>query len=159
MELIPPLNYLENRRRDSRIIHEDPSTSKHYLAQLKGTGPIENVPIDKLSSVCGPDEKMEQKLVFENCGQFCPRLNFYDINMRRFIAQKYGVQIPSLTEKWRELCWHCFAKTELKKCAKCSIAQYCGRECQREDWKIHKVLHDELLVNFERFRSVYICTF
>ena len=133
-----------------------PRLSNHSRrSKHKGSAPIENIPLLKL----GQDEKMEQKLVFEICNRFCPRLNLYDINMRKFIAAKYGVQIPSLTQKWSELCWRCFAKTELKKCVKCSVAQYCGKDCQRGDWKIHKVLHDELLEDFERFRSVYICTF
>ena len=29
-------------------------------------------------------------------------------------------------------------KSQLKKCTGCGVAEYCGRECQREDWKAHK---------------------
>ena len=167
MQANSPSNTLAGRQQKTRILHEDPSTSRRflgpkpsYLGQFKGYAPPENIPLKHLSSVCGPDEKMEQKLVFETCGQFCPRLNLYDINMRKFIALKYGLQIPSLTQKWSKLCWHCFAsKEELKKCTKCLVAQYCGKDCQRNDWKIHKVLHDELYEDYVRFRSVYICTF
>ena len=131
-----------------------PRLSNHSRrSKHKGSAPIENIPLLKL----GQDEKMEQKLVFEICNRFCPRLNLYDINMRKFIAAKYGVQIPSLTQKWSELCWFCFTKTELKKCVKCScsVAQYCGKNCQRGDWKIHKVLHDDDEVLKDCFRKLW----
>jgi hypothetical protein len=35
-------------------------------------------------------------------------------------------------------CAHCKAVGKLKKCAKCSNAFYCNKECQRADWKRHK---------------------
>ena len=46
-------------------------------------------------------------------------------------------------KKWSKLCWNCFKPFEdLKKCAKCKIAVYCGKKCQAQDWKTHKIRHD-----------------
>ena len=42
-------------------------------------------------------------------------------------------------------CHHCLKKegdVKFKKCGGCRIeAFYCGRDCQKEDWKLHKLLH------------------
>lgn len=36
-------------------------------------------------------------------------------------------------------CTHCEkAPANLKTCAKCKVAQYCDRDCQKADWKAHK---------------------
>ncbi len=52
-------------------------------------------------------------------------------------------------------------QTELKKCSGCRVASYCGRQCQRLDWRLrHRALHGEaerqveehLLMLFDRGR-------
>ena len=40
-------------------------------------------------------------------------------------------------------CWYCgrgedALPTKLQKCGRCGLAEYCNRECQRGDWKLHK---------------------
>lgn len=36
-------------------------------------------------------------------------------------------------------CWECGNKEKtLKKCTKCKLAKYCGKECQHAHWKTHK---------------------
>ena len=66
----------------------------------------------------------------------------FDVHMRKFIKEKYGVEIKSLANKWIKLCWNCFAATEeLWMCSKCKTARYCGKSCQAQDWKVHKILH------------------
>lgn len=37
-------------------------------------------------------------------------------------------------------CGNCKKWTETKRCASCSVAAYCGVECQKRDWKAHKKL-------------------
>ena len=67
----------------------------------------------------------------------------YDTQMRNFIKKEYGIEIENLAKKWSRLCWNCFAEVEnLKKCAKCRTARYCGKDCQVQDWKkVHKIGH------------------
>ena len=91
--------------------------------------------------VNGKDEKLEQYLMVNTGYNYVNKL-LYDKLMRKFIKEKYGVEIESLANKWIKLCWNCFAATEeLRKCPKCKVARYCGEDCQKQDWKIHKILH------------------
>ena len=70
---------------------------------------------------------------------------FYDLEMRKFIKENYGVEIENPVKKWGKLCWNCYAAVaDLKKCpkcAKCRIARYCGKDCQDQDWKFHEIIH------------------
>ena len=39
-------------------------------------------------------------------------------------------------------CWKKEGAVKLKKCGGCRMkALYCGRNCQTEDWKLHKLFH------------------
>ena len=103
---------------------------------------VEDIDGDKLRLVLGPDDKMEQKLAFDSSCVLYARELLYDINMRKFIKEKYGVEIVSLAEKWSKLCWNCSAVLESSKlCSDCKIACYCGKPCQKSDWKVHRELH------------------
>ncbi|XP_026276432.1 histone-lysine N-methyltransferase SMYD3 isoform X2 [Frankliniella occidentalis] len=37
-----------------------------------------------------------------------------------------------------ERCDHCFERTKLSQCSGCKYVYYCGRECQKASWPIHK---------------------
>ena len=47
-------------------------------------------------------------------------------------------------QMWRNSCMHCKKEKtatnpiQLKSCANCLVARYCGPDCQRADWKQHK---------------------
>ena len=45
-------------------------------------------------------------------------------------------------------CWACdqvsHDPASLKTCTECKVAKYCNRDCQRQEWKIHKLLHKEI---------------
>ena len=72
-----------------------------------------------------------------------PGCMLYDKLMRGHIKRQYGVEVTSIEEEMREVCWGCGEKDKtLNRCAKCGVAQYCGRECQQRDWDfIHKRIH------------------
>ena len=118
---------------------EDPGTSKF---PIKETEPSP-VGLKNERLVFGPDEKMEQNIAM-GILHAPTTLELYDVKMRKFIREKYGVEIESLPLKWSKLCWNCFAKPEedeLWKCARCRVAKYCSKDCQAQDWKVHKLLH------------------
>ena len=97
--------------------------------------------------VFGKDEKMEQINVWFSARFWFCNGTVFDIHMRKFIKEKYGVAIDSLANKWVKLCWNCYAATEeLKKCSQCKIARYCGKNCQVQDWKVHKILHKNFVL-------------
>ena len=37
----------------------------------------------------------------------------------------------------QKVCFVCLQPSRLK-CSRCDAVQYCGRECQKKDWKVHK---------------------
>ena len=102
-------------------------------------------------------QNVEKFLVFNLA--FCdlnPTVKMYDILMQNFIKEKFpGAKLDNIEEKWTKLCWFCHKadQQELKACTECKIAKYCGRECQKGDWKMHKLLHKEL----ERTKHVLKC--
>ena len=106
----------------------------------------------------GDDDNAEQNLVIIKAGiqsSTCGILDksiIYDNEMRKFIKEKYGIEIESLAKKWSRLCWNCSVAVEnLKRCSKCRTARYCGKDCQAQDWKkVHKIAH----VMQERFLRV-----
>ena len=145
MKMLTPIENMR-KRQSQRQLDEDPGTTN--LEVFDGYDPnsswmkIEGVGREKLRLVCTPDEKMEQKLAYETICGFKPRWVMYDLNMRKYIKGKHGIEIPSLAQKWHRLCWACFTPgDQLKYCSKCKIAKYCNQNCQRQDWKVHKELH------------------
>ena len=142
-----PMQYLIWRQ-SLKLVEGDPTKAKmnygvDYLRKHGHVYPkVDGIDDDKIGLVCGRDEKMEQKLAFEKSCNFNERRIIYDIKMREFIKEKYGVKIESLANKWSRMCWNCcLPKEGLLRCSKCDIAKYCGKNCQREDWKVHKELH------------------
>ena len=52
----------------------------------------------------------------------------------------------STAQSETKLCYCCKkSKANLQKCCKCYTAQYCGKECQKNDWKSHKQVCSRLL--------------
>ena len=37
-----------------------------------------------------------------------------------------------------EVCAKGFKDSDLRRCTRCRVTVYCGSECQRKDWKVHK---------------------
>ena len=109
------------------------NVSIHFLKKIKNsflTG-LEN---ERL--LFGNDDKSEQIFVLRGASRthYLDTSIMYDTEMRKFIKEKYGIQIENLAKKWSRLCWNCFAEVEdLKKCTKCRTARYCGKDCQVQD--------------------------
>ena len=94
------------------------------------------------------DQKLIEKyLVFAlECIGLNPSVKMYDLAMRNFLKSEFQVEVEDLVSKWAQKCWTCFKEggNELLKCTECKLAKYCGKQCQKSDWKAHKLLHKEL---------------
>ena len=124
--------------------------------------------VDKLSSLKGklflPESGNDDTLLdlFDECGkntnfleQFLvgrlrltevdPRPRMFDVLMRDYCQKNGGNLPPNLEEKWKDRCWFCASQAKenssLMSCSNCKMAKYCGRNCQKSDWKRHKILH------------------
>merc|ERR1719154_759256 len=77
-----------------------------------------------------------------------PGLKLYSILMMDYIRNNYSVKPEKLEEKLSKECWACkksYTESEqLRTCTGCKVAKYCDRDCQRHEWKVHKLLHQEL---------------
>jgi hypothetical protein len=65
---------------------------------------------------------------------------FNDESIISFIDESKNKKLL-LKKKDLELCSICeiaHPKSYFKRCAKCKSKRYCGKECQRKDWPIHK---------------------
>jgi len=77
-----------------------------------------------------------------------PGFKLYHILMGDFMKNNFSVDTSSLQTKQSVECWWCRKVSTdpeaLKTCTVCKVAKYCGRDCQRQEWKVHKLLHQEL---------------
>ena len=90
---------------------------------------------------------MEQIFVQLAATNLYKGLTLYDIQMRKFLKEKYEVEVESLAKKWSNLWWNCNVPNQdvkKNKCSKCGIAKYCKKECQVQDWKVQKIVHAHL---------------
>ena len=102
----------------------------------------EGVGRQNLRLVIGQDEKWEQFFAFQSACFTLSKPILYDITMRKFIIEKFGIKIENLATKWSSLCWNCFDKnTNMKKCDICQVALYCSKNCLAQDLKVHQILH------------------
>jgi hypothetical protein len=51
-------------------------------------------------------------------------------------------------------CSACGSAADLKKCSRCCLAAYCGRDCQRNHWKEHKHACDEYTENIKQLHEM-----
>ena len=76
-----------------------------------------------------------------------PGVKMYHILMQEWMKASLGINVESLEEKMSKICWACGRNEDgsvFKTCTECKVAKYCNRDCQREEWKIHKLLHKEI---------------
>ena len=124
---------------------QDTQTDEHWHSRL-----IHNMKIFKDFTKA---ENSEKFLVFsmKHC-DLNPTVAMFDILMKEFLANQYSlsqekIQELDLARKWSSICWSCMkdgSGQDLKTCSECKTAKYCDAQCQKLDWKIHKLLHKEL---------------
>jgi hypothetical protein len=98
----------------------------------------------KVFATFSKPEHIEKFLVFgsEVMIDIAPYMKAYDMLMRNYLAQEFNVHPIDIKDKWTNQCWNCTnTQTNLLSCSFCKIAKYCSRECQKEDFDVHKMLH------------------
>eukprot|EP01084_Bolivina_argentea_P022855 42511_1 len=50
----------------------------------------------------------------------------------------------TLMTKWKRMCGSCEGNVAMKRCGACKHVYYCSKECQRNDWKTHKIYCQKL---------------
>ena len=156
------LEYFYNAKKANYYVKTDPLTTKLNLY----VGSKETIDTTRhnlkvfRTYVTDDDTKgdmVEKYLVFAlECIGLNPSVKMYDLLMRKYLKGEFGVEVQDLVVKWAKKCWFCPSiqdvaaaapKVEdLKTCTECKMAKYCGKECQKADWKAHKLLHKELIL-------------
>lgn len=103
--------------------------------------------LERFTVYTSSSDLMEKWLVygmsgFEGLENFGTKL--YDYLMRKFIKEEFDVEVVDIHEKWMKICWSCKANGANFTCSTCQMAKYCGTICQKRDWKVHKMIHDEI---------------
>ena len=126
---------------------EDPTTTQRRLFFSHNNDSVCQT-LAKVFKTFGNSKHVE-KLMVSALSMYClnPCIKMYDILMREYIKREFEVVVQDIEEKWKERCWNCEkvdANSTLKCCSVCKLAKYCSMECQKREWKVHKVLHMEL---------------
>jgi len=95
------------------------------------------------------DEKMNEFKKYYELGQDAEerRLAFLepvDLDLKDWLSTIYQLlpykREPSTLRCGNRACIKKVKKSELKSCAGCGIQKYCSKDCQKADWKNHKVI-------------------
>jgi len=76
-----------------------------------------------------------------------PSLKLYHLLMMDWVKARLEEVPKDLEAGLSVACWACKKEADqdtLKTCTDCKVARYCDRDCQRMEWKVHKLLHREL---------------
>ena len=147
------LEYFYKAKKANYYLKTDPTTTKLNLflgtdESMKTTR--HNLKVFRNCITNDPTGVLVEKyLVFAlQCLELNPSVKMYDLIMTKYLKEHFNADIPDLVTKWTKQCWSCFKVAgegqELKTCMECKMAKYCNRDCQKNEWKLHKLLHKEL---------------
>ena len=76
------------------------------------------------------------------CGEECQRKHWKVHKLLCIpVIHSSAIAKPITTEIQHAVCSRCKAKSnDLKKCTRCKLVAYCGKQCQKEDWSEHKMI-------------------
>ncbi|RDB18188.1 putative protein MSS51, mitochondrial [Hypsizygus marmoreus] len=100
--------------------------------------------------------------MYASCPRGPEKLNRRKLNTGASHDTLVEQSIPPITAAVGQACHRCFKGevngVTLQKCKKCRRVQYCGADCQKNDWKQHKAICNALhkLENDNSFGSVLI---
>ena len=122
---------------------KDPLTTKLNSKDLKKLLHLENF----CSEEC--------RILFSNMDTDKSQHN-YDRNLRLVYTMLSKIPLHEIVpEDLSPFCYNCKKELEDKRfCTKCLIAVYCGPNCQRVDWKIHKTWCSEVSNQWSDFNPI-----
>ena len=77
------------------------------------------------------------------CGEECQRKHWkvHKLLCKPAVVHSSAIAKPISTQIQQAVCSRCKAKSnDLKKCTRCKLVAYCGKQCQIEDWSEHKMI-------------------
>jgi len=125
-------------------IEESPSKTKIEMVGKKDLGENPEDSVEYLEKCCESELNMLKHLAnaFNN-DDVNVGIVIYDKLMRKFIKEKFEVEVEDVVEEMIKKCWGCGeGKEKLSACSGCQFARYCGKECITREWAdMHKVMH------------------
>jgi len=101
-----------------------------------------------LQTFSQPQHTFKYLAVSMHWAELNPGVRLYHLIMAQWIRANWGKTCPNIEAEASRACWACRQETseglELKTCTECKVARYCNRDCQRREWRVHKLLHREL---------------
>lgn len=85
-----------------------------------------------------PNEPFINVLVQPTCGtDMCKKA-------AEFMIEEMMNEVIDAAENREIRCVTCWKSENVKRCTKCMVVAYCGTECQKKDWKMHKKICAQL---------------
>ena len=89
---------------------------------------------------CQINHWKEHKVTCSSRSTLCLEVETQSLQVSSDVQPKQTQEAPPATESGNKKCSFCGTQSDtLKKCTRCGKAQYCGKSCQINHWKEHKV--------------------
>jgi len=133
------------RKQLENYVRESPSGTKLAIIGKEFLGEKFNqMDINYLEIVCQTEMNQDKHLAMQIC-KYGGNLGvfLFDLLMRNFINETYGVCLEPVEKEMAGKCWSCgLAGEDLKTCTGCKIGMYCDKNCLQDDWMdMHKLMH------------------
>eukprot|EP00092_Neocalanus_flemingeri_P015514 GFUD01016795.1.p1 GENE.GFUD01016795.1~~GFUD01016795.1.p1 ORF type:complete len:299 (-),score=86.37 GFUD01016795.1:8-904(-) len=133
------------RKQLTNYVRESPSDTKLAIIGKELLGEkFDQDGIDYLGIVCNTEMNQDKHLAMQISKPLVnPGVLLYDLLMRNFVKEAFGIDVDPVYEEMTGACWSCgLAGGELKTCTGCKAGKYCDKKCLQEDWmKMHKLMH------------------
>jgi hypothetical protein len=147
---------------DSRLIPDEEAQSKEVYEICNSYNAEEGIYLELTNSKHGFGKKVsDETLIYfmkkfgvkqEHIDQIFPYEAFY--RKLKDSKLKPGAEAQK-NETINDNCTFCGKPNAKSICAKCHFVNYCSKDCQTKDWKIHKLICDPIPAKTKSTNSVY----
>jgi len=146
------LEYFFECKKMNAYVEEDPLKTKLKLflglEEDEESKEVVRHNLRVLQTFSHPNHVMKYLAVSLKHAELNPGVKMYHLLMQEWMRRNWGTPAPDVEEELSLSCWACGVEVEdpavLKTCTDCKVARYCNRDCQRQEWKVHKLLHKEI---------------